>query len=345
MCYIHDTAPPEHCSERGSCKLEPLKLLTRLTSSGKLNAQFQGWIDSVPAGGESLLASGIESYALEVYEVIPSNLTLLMRDTSSVKRMITTNTSLDIELPRKNPMLYTILLEVKDFANNVRYARRFVLYDNTSVIAINNTSPLLVNTGFNKTKYKWQTNHGKLCYSWTDRYFNDHFKTNNHFRKIKTDTGISGKYDQNSGILPINGTINVNGLTRFNYSLIRNEKIVMSGQVENFTSESLCTYPDMVDGDEFTLQLQVTDMMNHTLSDSASVFIDRSVPEITDIWLTCDGTKQIYVHNSTDLSKIAIQFKVFDIHSGIREIKWAFGTYENRTLLIEKAVGVITVVS
>jgi hypothetical protein len=37
---------------------------------------------------------------------------------------------------------------------------------------------------------------------------------------------------------------------------------------------------------------------------------------------------------------MTIKFKSFDIHSGLREVKWAFGVYENKTVLIEKAVGI-----
>jgi hypothetical protein len=37
---------------------------------------------------------------------------------------------------------------------------------------------------------------------------------------------------------------------------------------------------------------------------------------------------------------MSIRFKSFDIHSGLIEVKWAFGVYENNTVLIEKAVAV-----
>ena len=353
LCYIYDRATPIHCSEKGSCKHEPLKLSTRVTNSRKVHVKIDGWIDPLPPiiANSSFLASGIKSYAIEVYEVIASSPETLMRDQSSKGKenisIESIGSNIEIELPSKNPMLYTMILEVTDSANNVHHARRFVLYDNTSAIEVNDQHHLRVETASNASNYQWQTNHEKLCYSWSQRYFNNYYKKNNPFRAIKSDTysDVIGLYDQISGILPINGTVNVNGLNGFYYAILKNQIYVTSGRVENFTSEALCTYPTMSDGDEFIFQLQAKDIMNHTLNDSVSVYIDRSVPEISDIWLTRNGYKQLFVHHTIDLSDMAIEFKAFDVHSGVREMKWTFGTYENNTVLIEKAIGVKSVVS
>lgn len=350
LCYIYDDHPPIHCSELHSCNHEPLQLSTRLTRSRNIIAHFAGWLDPIPIGSTDSLASGIESYEIRIYEVTSATPTTLMRDRSSVGatyKLSKNTTSVSIELPEKNPMLYAILLEVKDFADNVHHARRFVLYDNTSVIKINSGYPLRVITASNETRYRWQINHGKLCYDWDQRYYNDPLKSNNPFYQIERDTynKIVGRYEQTSGILPTNGTENVYGVTKFYYSIQKDGYHIMSGSVVNISLEKLCIQSTIVDGDEFTLELQANDIMNHKLNDTVSVFIDRSVPEITDIWLSRDGTKQLYVHHSTDLSKMVIHFKAFDTHSGIREIKWAFGIYENRTVIIKKNLGVINVVS
>ena len=47
-----------------------------------------------------------------------------------------------LPLPAEEPRLYAVLLEVHDHAGehgNVAYARRFVLYDNSSIIDMNQT--------------------------------------------------------------------------------------------------------------------------------------------------------------------------------------------------------------
>ncbi|CAC5398098.1 unnamed protein product [Mytilus coruscus] len=96
----------------------------------------------------------------------------------------------------------------------------------------------------------------------------------------------------------------------------------------------------MEDGDTFEFRLQSRDIMNNTLNDSVQVYIDSSVPEIKNIWLVSKTQKQLYVHHSSDLSSMQFEFKAFDVQSGVREIKWSFGIYENKTVLIEKAIGV-----
>ncbi|XP_052073985.1 uncharacterized protein LOC127711862 [Mytilus californianus] len=252
-------------------------------------------------------------------------------------------TELEIELPEKNPMLYAILLEVKDRTNNARHARRFVLYDNSSEIVKNDLIPLRVVSASNQTNFIWQIHHESICYSWKNRFFNNNYKKNNPLRPIKSDSydSIKGIYDQRSGVLPVTGTQNINGLTDFSYTLLRNDiNVVVSEKVRNFTSQSLCLKTIMNDGDTFLLRLRARDIMNHTLNDSVQVHIDRSVPEISDIWLIRNRKTQLYVHHSSDLSNIHLEFKAFDLHSGVQEIKWAFGIYENKTVLIEKSIAV-----
>ena len=175
------------------------------------------------------------------------------------------------------------------------------------------------------------------------RFYNNGSRKNNLLRPVKMEDRIHGKYiyDQIDGPLSVNGTQNVNGVTGYKYTLEKNNiNTTLYGNVSNFLSESICLATDLKDGDIFTFILQAIDIMNHTLNDNVSINIDTSVPEITDIWLVRDGQGQIYVHHSSDLSLMTIKFKSFDIHSGLREVKWAFGVYENKTVLIEKAVGI-----
>lgn len=146
-------------------------------------------------------------------------------------------------------------------------------------------------------------------------FFNNHYIKNNPFRPIKPEghNATDGKYDQISGLIPVSGTQNVNGLNEFYYSLEKNDKeIVLNGKEFNFTSETICLVTNMIDGDVFKFNIQARDIMNHTLNDSITVNIDGSVPQITDMWLVRDGNKQLYVHHDTDLSLMSFQFKAFD---------------------------------
>lgn len=304
-----------------------------------MSVNFNGWVDPSPSGQS--VPSGIKEYEISVYQVVESTPKVLMRSSTMVGKSYKLNnsfTSLDFELPRKkNPILYAILLEVTDFAKNVQQARRFVLYDDSSTVEINKLQKFEVETAKYNTGSLWQINHDKICFSWKNRFYNTHYRTNNPMRKIAEDSNsrIIGDYDQTSGVLPISGTKNIRGLTQFNFTLKRNGKNITSGQVDNITSERLCVNPVIVDGDIFSLFLEVRDIMNHTVMDMVTLNIDQSVPEIADIWLTRDEEKKLYVHHSNELSKIVIQFKAFDLHSGLHMVKWAFGIYENRSILIE----------
>ena len=345
LYYIYDVEPPRHCGGYRKCNTEPIMLSTRLKRSKKLTVTFDDWVDPNPSSDHTDLASGIKSYEINIYEVIDSTTTEQMRATTSLKvyKLPNNVTTTEIDLPEKTiAMLYAVLLEVTDHANNVRQARRFVLYDNSSVIVRNGVIPFRVESASNKTDFKWQVTHGELCFSWKNRFFNNHYIKINPFRSIKPEgqNAIHGKYDQMSGLIPVGGTQNVNGITEFYYSLEKNDKeIVLNGKVFNFTSETICLVTNMIDGDVFKFNIQARDIMNHTLNDTVTVNIDESVPQITDMWLVRDGNKQLYVHHDTDLSLMSFQFKAFDKHSGIKEMKWAFGVYENKTVLIEKGVG------
>ena len=346
ICYIYDRTPPVHCIQTGSCVSrghEPLKLSRRLTKSKLITVNIEGWHDPYPMNGHQSVASGIDMFEINVYEVTQSTPPTLMRNTTTVGNytLEPNATEVEITLPDKNPMLYVIFLEVKDRANNVRQARRFVLFDQSSVILINNIIPFKVTSASIKANMKWQINNEKLCFSWKDRFYNNGSRKNNLLRPVKLEDRIHGKYDQIDGPLSVNGTENVNGVTGYKYTLEKNNiNTALYGTVSNFLSESICLATDLKDGDIFTFILQAIDIMNHTLNDSVSVNIDTSVPEITDLWLVRDGQEQIYVHHSSDLSLMSIRFKSFDIHSGLIEVKWAFGVYENNTVLIEKAVAV-----
>ncbi|CAC5398099.1 unnamed protein product [Mytilus coruscus] len=121
----------------GSCSKEPLQISSRLTKSRYIKVSFSDWFDPHPEHGITSLASGIESYELSIHEVSESTPNVLMRDTRRIPQphnRTKYQKEMAIVLPQKNPVLYAILLEVKDRADNVRQARRFVLYDNTSVV-------------------------------------------------------------------------------------------------------------------------------------------------------------------------------------------------------------------
>ncbi|XP_076115453.1 uncharacterized protein LOC143083107 isoform X2 [Mytilus galloprovincialis] len=269
LCYIYDNIPPKHCAEDNSCRNEPLILSRRLSLSRNITVQFNGWMDP-----NINTASGIESYKIAVYEVKHISPIVQIRD-NKVIRIINiypseNTTNVNLELPSKSPMLYAVLLTVKDRANNIRRARRFVLYDNSSMIVV---SP---DHSFNITEVMNHNNSSQLCISWQKRFFNNKFKFNNFLGPITPEvatTSVKEIYDQEIGVLPIDGTENVNGLTAFYFTFIRNSENVYTGKLKEISHQSVCLTSEIKDGDIITLHLKVEDIMNHTLNDSVTVYI------------------------------------------------------------------------
>ncbi|VDI02561.1 Hypothetical predicted protein [Mytilus galloprovincialis] len=266
LCYIYDGIPPKHCTESHSCKSEPLKLSRRISSSRNITVQFQGWMDP-----NMDIGSGIESYEIAVYEVKHISSMIQIRDTKIIHILniypSDNRTSVNIELPPKTSMLYAVLLTVKDKANNIRQARRFVLYDNISVIVV---SP---DNSFNITEVMNHNNSSQLCISWLKRFYNNKLKFNNFLVPIRPETAINGIYDQMVGLLPIDGTENTNGLTAFYFTFIRNNENVYTGRLQVISHQSVCLTSEIKHDDIITFHLKVEDIMNHTLNDSVTVYI------------------------------------------------------------------------
>ena len=75
------------------------------------------------------------------------------------------------------------------------------------------------------SKNRWQTDVSRqLCVNWTQRFYNTDMYNNNFLMRVATDYGreIHGHYDQTSGVLPVSGTANVTGVTKFEVRLNSN---------------------------------------------------------------------------------------------------------------------------
>ncbi|XP_021360606.1 uncharacterized protein LOC110455039 isoform X2 [Mizuhopecten yessoensis] len=345
LCYWYDDATPIHCREHNVCSEEPLYSTSRILTSRDFTVTFSGWEDPSPVTGDEKFASGIDTYVVNLYEVKESGTDFLDVGRTPVIPPIEQTSPLNITIPSglHNPAMYAVVLEVKDVANNVKQARRFFIFDNSSKIFARDDKPVYSTTAAINTEYKWQTNLGKICYSWIDRYYNDKLYHLNLLRPIKQDHHglISGAYEQTSGILPVTGTENVHGITMFLYTLTRDEQlIVLETDVPNFTSQTLCVSPTLGDGETYRVDIVAKDIMNHTYSESLTTRIDSSEPEIVNLWLEKDGYKRLYIHNSSDLSKMTLTFDVLDIHSGIYSIDWSLGTTYESTDIGQGSLGV-----
>ncbi|XP_052788832.1 uncharacterized protein LOC128223598 [Mya arenaria] len=349
VCYRYDSQPPEHCSKLSTCDSDPLHFDKRITQSYFHNVGFDGWVDPVPPGGVSRTASSIESYEIRVNEVLPSKGTLKVDYTTNVLSTKVNHTvkNMDLNLTSDTPRLYCLTLEVKDVADNVRQCRRFILYDNTSSIQIWNEKPFRFTSSSPDTDYTWQTHHNDVCISWKDYFYNDFYIHNELLNPIEPDPQglITGLYEQTTGEIPVSGTLNVYGIIAYNISWSLNHGTFSVEQpVPSIQNQSFCKDLNVTDGDTYTLIVKAIDVAGNTLSDNRTVFIDGSVPHLHDLWLMEDTIRYelLYVHKSTDVSKMKMTFAALDPHSGLSKIHWTFGIADTMTELLSEHHDVMT---
>ena len=346
ICYRYDEAPPHHCHETRTCIDEPLKLPSRITQDPNMEVVFDGWEDAIPDGGSVDLASGIESYQVTVHEVSGSGDTLQV-DLGNVFSMKVDNTvdRIQLNLTLGLPRLFCVLLEVKDIANNVRQARRFFLYDNSTFITTRSDRDFYVSSANMDTNYMWQNNHNDVCLDWTDHFYNEFYLHNNLLAAIEPDHHglINGYYEQTEGILPVSGTTNVYGIVQFKFSFSSNNSTYSAeDQVPNFANQTYCSDLNVNDGDVLALKVRAIDIVGNSMFEEITVNIDASTPHITDMGLVKDGHTSLFVHDQTDLSKMDLHFKAYDPHSGIKTVEWIFAVSNNTEIVDTGAIGVIT---
>lgn len=347
LCYRYDNEAPVHCSENSTCTSQPLHINQDdiITRSGFVQVTFTGWIDPIPLNGNTEHASGIESYLITVHEVDSSSSIqkVAARKLQEIE-LNNTDTSLSLNLTSNRPKLYCINLEVKDVADNVRHARRFVLYDNTSFIESRSNESFKVTSASVPTTYKWQTHHNDICLSWKGHFYNKAYLKPNFLNAIEKDTSdpaIKGVYEQTIGLLPVSGTRNVNGILGFYFSSSLNHGPFTSEEaIPDFRNQTFCKHIDVTDGQTHTFNIHAIDVMNNTYSDKRTIHIDRSVPHINNIWLIKEGYKRLFVHDGTDLSTMQLYFETLDPHSGIQMIEWTYGIADTGTELASGSIGV-----
>ena len=344
ICYRYDNSKPEHCSQRGTCTSEPLQLQARVSTTPNIRVTWQGWTDPIPPGGRAEHASSIESYQITVNEVSGTKDSLKVSTDDKFTKSVSANVSqLTLNIQQDNPRLYCVTLEVKDVADNVRQARRFFLFDNTSFITSRSDKPFFISSASTGTNYTWQTHHNDICLKWEDHFFNKFYLDNPLLSKIEPAPFglISGVYEQTTGLLPVSGTPNVFGITQFKFSYaLENASFSAEFAVPNFEGQHICKRLPLKDGDTYRLKIKAIDIANHTRSEERIISIDRSVPHIENIELIKDGHKNLFVHDQVDLSKMRLQFEAYDPHSGIETVQWFFGISDYIGNLANGTIGV-----
>ncbi|XP_036362221.1 uncharacterized protein LOC115216576 [Octopus sinensis] len=323
-CFQYDRKPPQHCSETLKCGSEPLKVIPTLSRSPNVTIMFDGWFDgNVYRNGTG--NNGVESYEVVVHPMTVAGDKLQVDQTKTLYKYESFNeTTLELSLSAA-PGVYAVYLTIKDFAHNAQYARKFFLYDNSSLIEARNIPLPKVISKTGRSDIPWYSDEENACITWYNLFMNTFLET--YLKPIKEDNTIPEKYDHISGLLNINGTENIQGIDQFTYRFqVNNENI----SVENLTSpnnnQTQCFQDTLQDGDSLRIWVTARDIMNQTLSKNITIYIDRSAPSIEEFSLTKDGHQRLYMHNSSDLSSMVVKIDAIDQHSGLKQVQWILGT-------------------
>ncbi|XP_052250926.1 uncharacterized protein LOC127858080 [Dreissena polymorpha] len=324
ICYRYDDVPPVHCLDLRSCNYEPLKIQNRVTRSRIVTINFIGWTDPIPSKGNHKTASTIASYEITVHGVYASNQSLKVNHTDSFfHRTVSANvTTIKFNLTSDLPTLYTVYLNVHDRAGNVRTARRFVLYDYTSLIGKSNESLMYFKTANPETGSKWQ-NTTNVCLTWGNYFVNEVHMRNNFLNAIESDPRfkITGVYEQTTGLLPVSGTPNVNGIVSFFVSRsVGGGNFTPPVVVKNFTQQQFCEKVNLPDGQETIWRIQAVDIAGNKLSDERSLIFDASPPTVSIIRLHFNQYEVEYVQSLIELRKLKLNVTATDEQSGIYAI-------------------------
>ncbi|XP_062621811.1 uncharacterized protein LOC134283371, partial [Saccostrea cucullata] len=333
VCFWYDRLSPVHCKILKNCSgLDIMQIDNPITRSPAINIGIDGWKDQDVFKSSRVNASGIRHYEITVYRISGDGTELKVDTKADANNTRVSNDSKLQHVRFSGCGLYEIRLEVVDNAGegNTQMARRFALFDNCSKIQKDPLKKFIITTADDVSSKIWQTKKRKLCFDWTGRFYNTLHKDTNLLKAIEKNVLISEDYEDNDYPLPRNGTVNVDGIVEFNFTItVNGVKRILNKSHSDLLTQAQCTNLTLHDGDTVSVEVIATDIMGNFDEDTAEVFIDTSVPEITNIGLEREEFKGLFVHNTVELSKMNMALTIEDVHSGILSVQWYFGTKLN----------------
>ena len=337
VVFIIDLQPPVHCSLETppTCATSEERLLSlsgEIVREDSISVTWGGWMD-VP--------SGVLGYQLVVYPLGESG--GLLNEGAAIQT-IPYNHSAQmlyeevVVLPSEGP--YSVVLETLDVAGNIRFARRVVLFDNSSYVAADPARPLTVSSAVPQSDYLWQNSTTlPVTVDVEGHFYNSHFQSSDLLAPLGNFSDpLQEQYDQPlvGGQLPREGTPNSLGIVRLRYDYLVDQLGGVSldhdtpPQIFRFSIapalEEVGVTPQLQDGDSVRIWFQAEDFRSQQLSDSVLVHIDSSSPVLNGLVLVRNGVTGLSHHWSETLTSLNIQFDVSDPHSGIMVLEWSIGT-------------------
>ncbi|XP_053393450.1 uncharacterized protein LOC123562440 isoform X2 [Mercenaria mercenaria] len=347
--FNFDFIAPKHCSETDAskrCKPESdiLRIEEEFTKN-PISMYWSGWTDEL---------SGVLEYYVEVFKLTPDayNKLVEMEPLSPVF-----NTTIPHRKYRKNmkypeyrptePGMYSVLVEIRDTANNSRIARRLVLFDDQSEITFNErpNGKLYVSSAVEETGYKWQTvakgQDVTFEVSWKNYFINKIMEENmllnsvdpypTQFKEIEDDGVLfSKKYvhdslDDHEGKRTRDAITNFHGIVEFEWAkvLTKDEDEPKVGWTTVSPLEEQTSFTSKLDdGSRMRVWVRATDVMGNIKTDSTIVTVDGSNPKISK-QLGDDHKFEANVKHATYNYTSRIRFTAKDDNSGVHKIGFA----------------------
>ena len=349
-CFRFDFTSASHCkADSPPCSNDPLDIGPRVQRHQYISARYHGYYDPDPSSTVTG-PSGITHYTIDIHVMQLAGDHIFV-DSQSIESYNTTvdEEQLDFELPQTGEaMMYAVVLTTLDHAGNYRMARRFVIYDNVSYLALDSDEHSLRPISANPaTDYLWQLSHDPIIVDWQEYFYNIHHKQFNFLLPIREDSKMTGIYEQEDAPIPVSGTPNVHGITTFLYRYDQSSPFINKSvdfqEVANVLDQQV-TISDLSlsDGDTVDVTVLAIDIMNNTLHDSFHMYIDSTPPELINLGLSKDGDK-VFVHDSRDLPNMNFTFEAYDPHSSLHQVRWKLGSHPGGDDIASGALPVVTI--
>lgn len=321
---VLDLEAPTHCSLVSAFSCLPLQSILDLgpeiTAANVTTVSWGGWED---------MPSGIVNYTLEVFAVVVMD--GVLREESFIQRNSLPHTGqpiyqINVSLPNEGP--YSFLLHTTDLATNVRTARRLLLYDATSNLTVDPSSPLRVVSAVPESEYLWQNSTTEpLMINGRGHFYNTNLQTHNYLAPVANYSGVESEFDHplDSGRYPRRGTPNALGVTMLLYEVVVDHEGGLSdasttqpdmflSETDNLAIDNLEVNVSVADGDSVRVWFQATDFNGLVETDSVLVHVDSTAPVLRDLWLEYAGNAGIFLHGTNSLLDLNIQFQTYDEH-------------------------------
>ena len=339
--FVFDRIAPFHCSADKTINcptdITASNMLSvngaQVRKQSQLTVSWDGWFDT--AGG-----SGVSKYSLEMYQMEHVGHALSEKSVPFFRHSF--STSVNTHTIALNQLgLFSVVLYVHDVAGNYRIARRFVLYDNSSTVNVDLHHPLSFPKAVKFGNVLWKTvANGSVFAKWNGHFYNTLIKEDPLLQSISTfrQTIDSGYDEQPTGLLGLNGTVNYAGVVAYKYALSYglypqqpNDSVfqdVPKAATALWQHHNISTATS--DGDHITVWVKAIDIWGNSATDRATVHVDFSGPDISNIGFTSGGETEMRLPflNLQGLHTMQVTFDVDDPHSGVAMAFWKLGEIE-----------------